>query len=71
MAKDAKAAVEGAEAAPKKSKKLLIIILAVVLLVVLGGVALTAFAYLGPILFPDRFAPPLRDVTLPVTLEAE
>ena len=37
MAKDAKAAVEGAEAAPKKSKKLLIIILAVVLLVVLGG----------------------------------
>lgn len=37
MAKDAKAAEEGAEAPPKKSKKLLIIILAVVLLVVLGG----------------------------------
>src|SRR5574343_794050 len=37
MAKDAKPAEEGAEAAPKKSKKLLIIILAVVLLVVLGG----------------------------------
>src|SRR5574343_1851114 len=37
MAKDAKPAEEGAEAAPKKSKKLLIIILAVVLLLVLGG----------------------------------
>jgi flagellar FliL protein len=37
MAKDAKAAEEGAEAAPKKSKKLLIIILAVVLVVVLAG----------------------------------
>ncbi len=37
MAKDAKAAEEGAEAPPKKNKKLLIIILAVVLVVVLAG----------------------------------
>lgn len=37
MAKEAKAAEEGAAEAPKKSKKLLIIILAVVLLLVLGG----------------------------------
>ncbi len=37
MAKDAKAAEDGAEAAPKKSKKLLIIILAVVLVLVIGG----------------------------------
>ena len=37
MAKDAKPAEEGVEAAPKKSKKLLIIILAVVLVLVLGG----------------------------------
>lgn len=37
MAKDAKPADEGAEAAPKKSKKLLIIIVAFVLLVVLAG----------------------------------
>lgn len=37
MAKDAKPAEDGAEAAPKKSKKLLIIIVAVVLVLVLGG----------------------------------
>ncbi|HLO62137.1 MAG TPA: flagellar basal body-associated FliL family protein [Azonexus sp.] len=37
MAKDAKPAEEGADAAPKKSKKLLIIILAAVLVLVLGG----------------------------------
>jgi flagellar protein FliL len=39
MAKDAKAADEGADGAPKKSKKLLIIIVAFVLLLVLGGAA--------------------------------
>lgn len=47
------------------------LIKAVVVLCVLAAVALTAFAYVGPILFPDEFAPPVRDVTLPVTLEGE
>lgn len=46
MAKEAKAAEEGAEA-PKKSKKLLIIIIAVVLVVVLGGGAAAFFLMKG------------------------
>lgn len=46
MAKEAKAAEEGAEA-PKKSKKLLIIIIAVVLVLVLGGGAAAFFLMKG------------------------
>lgn len=37
-------------------------------LAVLAAVALVAFAYLGPILLPDEFAPPLREVEQPVDL---
>lgn len=38
-------------------------------LVVLAGVALVAYAYIGPIFFPTDFTPPIQEVTNPVTLE--
>lgn len=37
-------------------------------LVLLAAVALVAYAYVGPVFFPDDFAPPERQVTEPVTL---
>lgn len=37
-------------------------------LAVLVAVAVVAFAYLGPVLMPDDFAPPLREVVEPVDL---
>ena len=40
-------------------------------LAVLGAIGLVAYAYLGPVFFPDDFAPPLEDVAEPVTLGAE
>ena len=38
-------------------------------LAVIAGIALVAYAYVGPFLFPDDFAPPLRDVVEPVELD--
>lgn len=38
------------------------------ILAVLAGVGLVAFAYLGPLLMPDDFAPPVRQVVQPVDL---
>ena len=39
-----------------------------VLLAVLALVALVAYAYLGPLVTPDEFAPPTREVVRPVDL---
>lgn len=38
-------------------------------LVVLAGIALVAYAYIGPLVLPGDFAPPLREVTQPVALD--
>ena len=38
-------------------------------LVLIAGVALVAYAYLGPVFFADDFAPPARQVTVPVDLD--
>ncbi len=40
-------------------------------LAVLGGIGLIAYAYLGPVFFPQDFAPPTRQVVEPVVLETE
>jgi len=40
-------------------------------LAVLAGLALIAYAYVGPVFFPADFAAPLAPVTQPVTLEFE
>ncbi|EAR51576.1 hypothetical protein OG2516_01616 [Oceanicola granulosus HTCC2516] len=41
------------------------------ILVVLGVIALVAYAYVGPIFFPQDFEPPQREIVLPVTLGAD
>ncbi|WP_191090139.1 hypothetical protein [Histidinibacterium aquaticum] len=38
-------------------------------LALLGGIALVAYAYVGPIFFPEDFDPPQEEIRLPVTLE--
>jgi len=38
------------------------------ILAVLAAVALIAFAYVGPLVMPDDFAPPVREVVQPVDL---
>jgi hypothetical protein len=47
------------------------LIKAVLVLVVLAALALVAYAYVGPIFFAEDFAPPVEEVTKPVTLEVE
>jgi hypothetical protein len=42
-----------------------------IFLAILAALALIAFAYVGPILFPAEFAAPQQDVTLPVTLDLQ
>lgn len=39
------------------------------ILAVLAGIALVAYAYVGPWLFPADFEPPVREVTQPVDLD--
>jgi|TARA_R110000787_G_scaffold50302_1_gene120098 predicted small lipoprotein YifL len=41
------------------------------ILVLLAGVALVAYAYVGPLFFPGDFAPPTTQVTKSVTLETK
>ena len=41
------------------------------LLAVLAGLAFVAYAYIGPIFFPQDFAAPQSVITLPVTLEID
>ena len=38
---------------------------------VLAGIALVAYAYVGPFVMPDDFKAPVRDVTQPVDLDIE
>jgi hypothetical protein len=40
-------------------------------LAVLAGIGLVGYAYLGPILVPDHFAPPVTQVTRPVELDLD
>lgn len=40
-------------------------------LAVLAGLALIAYAYVGPIVFPADFAPPSDETRLPLTLETQ
>ena len=42
-----------------------------IILLILAGLALVAYSYVGPILFPADFAAPSQEVTAPVTLELE
>ncbi|MGR3486128.1 MAG: hypothetical protein ACU0BF_12335 [Paracoccaceae bacterium] len=37
-------------------------------LALLAGLAMVAYAYLGPIVTPADFEPPVRQVTQPITL---
>lgn len=39
-------------------------------LAVLLGCALVAYAFVGPLIFPADFAPPLDEIRTPVTLDA-
>jgi hypothetical protein len=41
------------------------------ILAVLAGIALVAYAYLGPLLLPGDFEPPLRPVTQPLDLDLD
>jgi hypothetical protein len=41
------------------------------ILLILAGLALIAYAYVGPILFPADFAAPTQQITAPVTLEVD
>ena len=41
------------------------------LLVILGGIALVAYAYAGPLLFPADFAAPATIISVPITLEVK
>ena len=45
------------------------VIKAVIFLTALAAVGLIGYAYVGPIFFSDDFAPPLTEVSEPVTLE--
>ena len=36
---------------------------------VLAGIALVAYAYVGPLVLPGDFEPPLREVSEPVDLD--
>ncbi|HKL70380.1 hypothetical protein [Salibaculum sp.] len=47
------------------------LIKAVLVLTVFAALALIAYAYVGPIFFAEDFAPPVEQVTQPVTLEVE
>ena len=47
------------------------IIKLLILLAVLAGIALIAYAYVGPILFAPDFAAPSEQITQPVVLELE
>jgi hypothetical protein len=41
------------------------------ILVLLAAVAFVAYAYAGPLFFPNDFAPPSTQITQPVTLETK
>ncbi len=41
------------------------------ILAILAGIALVAYAYIGPLVVPGDFEPPLREITQPVDLDLE
>lgn len=41
------------------------------ILAVLAGIALVAYAYIGPFVMPGDFQAPVRDVTQPVDLDID
>lgn len=41
------------------------------ILAILAGIALVAYAYIGPLVVPGDFEPPLREMTQPVDLNLE
>ena len=47
------------------------IIKALLFLAVLAAVAFVGYAYVGPVFFPQDFAAPSQEVTVPVTLDLE
>ena len=47
------------------------LIKALFFLILLAGVALVAYAYIGPVFFPADFAAPTQEVTKPVTLDTD
>lgn len=47
------------------------IIKVLVFLAVLAVVAFIGYAYVGPVFFPQDFAAPSQEVTVPVTLDME
>lgn len=40
-------------------------------LAVLGGIALVAYAYVGPLVVPHHFVPTVTEITAPVELDIE
>lgn len=38
-------------------------------LLIIAGIGLIAYAYIGPLFFPDDFAAPTQEVIRPVTLD--
>lgn len=44
------------------------LIKAMIYLLVLGAIALVGYAYIGPVLMPQDFEPPVRSVTQDITL---
>ena len=44
---------------------------ALFVLLVLAGIALVAYAYVGPLFFPDDFAAPSSERIVPVTLDED
>lgn len=44
---------------------------ALFILAILAGLGLVAYAYLGPLFFPNDFAAPTAEIIQPVTLSAE
>jgi hypothetical protein len=47
------------------------LIKALFLLLLLAAAGLVAYAYVGPVFFPQDFAAPTEEVTLPVTLDLD
>ena len=41
------------------------------ILAILAGIALVAYAYIGPLVVPGDFEPSLREMTQPVDLDLE
>lgn len=41
------------------------------ILALLAAIALVAYAYVGPLLLPGDFEPPVREVTEPVDLDVQ